>query len=109
RQMCIRDSLWAVLYNGNAPIDWERCFFVRFKDCNFPKAYVTWNLLAKDGIQFLELESKVFAWSVCLELPEGFSPEDNYFDLFPEVKRHIRIEGRRPLQAEDIRILWSND
>ncbi len=104
-----RDAfLWAVLYDGRDPIDWERCLFARFKDCNFPKASVTGNLLEKGNIKLLELESNAFAWSVCLNLPEGFSPEDNYFDLFPGMKRRIRIEGEGILETKDIQITWNN-
>lgn len=100
--------LWAVLYEGNDPIDWERCLFARFKDCNFPKASVVGNLLEKEGVRLLELESNAFAWSVHLDFPEGFLPEDNYFDLFPGMKRRIRIEGKGVLETKDIQITWNN-
>ncbi|MEN3183892.1 MAG: glycoside hydrolase family 2 protein [Atribacterota bacterium] len=104
-----RDAfLWAILYDGDTPLDWERCFFVRFKDCNFPKANVMGHLVEKDGVQYLELVSTTFAWSVHLEFPEGFLPEDNYFDLFPGVKRRVRIDGEGPLKTEDVKISWNN-
>ncbi|MEN3188637.1 MAG: glycoside hydrolase family 2 protein [Atribacterota bacterium] len=100
--------LWAVLYDGDDPLDWERCLLVRFKECDFPKASVVSSLFEKEGARFLELHSDAFAWSVYLDLPEGFFPEDNYFDLFPGMKRRIRIHGEGTLGAKDIRITWNN-
>lgn len=100
--------LWALLYDGDTIIDWERCFFVRFKDLNLPKARVLSKLLQENGTTLLELEAEAFAWSVYVELPQGFLPEDNYFDLFPHIRRRLRIQGEGTLKTEDIRIFWNN-
>ncbi len=100
--------LWALLYEGNTIIDWERCFFTRFKDLNLPKTRVSGKIVEENGITFLELEAEHFAWSVHVELPQGFLPEDDYFDLFPCVKRRLRIQGEGVLKIEDIRISWNN-
>ncbi|MGQ9473110.1 MAG: glycoside hydrolase family 2 protein, partial [Candidatus Caldatribacteriaceae bacterium] len=100
--------LWVILYDGNTITDWERCFFVRFKDLNLPKAHVLSRLITDRGTRFLELESQTFAWSVHIELPPGFLLEDNYFDLFPRTKRRVRVEGEGTLEIEDVRISWNN-
>lgn len=95
---------WALLHDGKGIVDWERHFLVRFKDLLLPKSAVSMKLVEDDKQRFIELWAPHFTWSVEIELPQGFFPEDNYFDLFPGKKRRIKIKGQGPLKEEDIRV-----
>jgi len=89
-------------------LDWERCFFVRFKDLKLEKARVDWDIVFEKGETFIELVSPVFAWFVNVELPSSFAPEDNYFDLFPGKVRRLNIAGEGELKKQDVKISWNN-
>uniref|UniRef100_A0A7V3YH06 Beta-mannosidase B n=1 Tax=Candidatus Caldatribacterium californiense TaxID=1454726 RepID=A0A7V3YH06_9BACT len=99
---------WARLLNGDRVLDWERCFFVRFKDLKLEKARVDWDIVFEKGETFIELVSPVFAWFVNVELPSSFAPEDNYFDLFPGKVRRLNIAGEGELKKQDVKISWNN-
>ncbi len=48
--------------------------------------------------------SDVFAHAVCLNLPQGAVPEDNYFDLLPGQERVVSVAYAGTLTNQDVKI-----
>jgi len=99
---------WAKLLEGDRVLDRERCFFARFKDLKLEKTEVSWKIISTNSETFLELTSSAFAWSVNVEFPSSFALEDNYFDLFPQEVRRLRVEGKEELKNQDLKVFWNN-
>ena len=100
---------YAKIYSENKLISQNRCFLVDFKNLELPEPNLE-TMLKKisDNTYQLELNSKNFGWMVSVELPEGGSLSDNYFDIFPGEKHQITITTSRSISIEDIGISTMN-
>ncbi|MGC9064822.1 MAG: glycoside hydrolase family 2 protein, partial [bacterium] len=88
----------------------NRIFLVDFKDLKLPEAKIDIKLNKIDVERYeLSLTSDRFVWMVSIDVPDGISLSDNYFDIFPGEEIKLSVKALEEVDLYDIKVYTLND